>query len=627
MKNLKHLAIVGAMAILLTAALMSGCGDKKQAEDAWLSFQLVMNKAFGENQWSSTSHSFQNGILTVQGVSATLDQMKLGTESLNQFLTNPLKIDTITVTNILPAKDMKTLFDSENWSGNADQALATQVSMRGLSTNQNFDDEELTFSVEAAQLDQIVLKVPTGKSVPGFLGFLKSLNLGKSSYKNLSVSLKSKNQPASGNAYLSVDSYSLTALRFNDQGLLGDDSLMDILFAAKIDQVEWAMVKFGFQDGDDEKHDFTLASASMKNLDGLGKFGSFLLKDLSLDSKSKDLGIKGANFKLSDLSLTNLDASLVYKDLLSGLRGQDILSGSPDTDALIESNLQNFPKISFLFSYPYDLDSWKMANLMVSVNGLNFGVGALDYQGPVKRNVIPNSKITLSNMTLDLGNVSLLSDTDAKDLKAFTDAFGMTKFTLAGDVEVNYQGDAGNVKYTCNNLNVDSLFSLSFDTELTGFTQELITAYSEVPLKEFYLILMAPGAEKIGIKTLSLNYTDNSFFKRMISYANADTPDKSQADFMNELQANVIDNLEAIIGGNSPPEFFQTYAQYVGDFFQDPKAIKLSLTPENPVTIIDIIGVSETNRDEVLEFVNSLNITFSANNEPDTKVEFKEDEY
>jgi hypothetical protein len=519
---------------------------------------------------------------------------------------------------------MKTLLESKNWEGKKDHTLATQLSLRGIEAYEDFVVDGLQFKMDAMQFDQIVLKAVSGKSIPGAPGFLRSLNLGKASYKGLTLSgvPKEASSPATS---LSVDSYTVDGLSFTDGFILGDDSLLDILFAARANSVDWSTVKMEISTSESEKLAFSLANASIKNLQGFAKFESFFLKDLTLDSTSNNAGIKNSNVKLGELNLKNLDMREVYKDLFMGVNGTLLLQGEYDEEEKIDDNIDNFAKTSFLFAYPYDLDSWNLSDLDVMVNGIVFGIKNLDYQGPVKRNQVPSSKISIQDMTLDLRDVSYLSSESASDIKEFTDSFGMTAFNINGSVNITYDQESGNLKYQSDTWNVDSLFSLKFDAELTGLGKEFIDVLSTIPLKQFYALILLPETSSFGISSVNLEYTDQTLLQKLIKYQ-AQKAGITEDERKRIIQSDLIDSLEAVIGYEYKNDFFNTYAQYVGDFMLDPKSVSININPTKPVTMIDMIMLSKAQKDNVIDFVDSLNISFAVNGEEPGVVKFLQDE-
>ncbi|MDR2340024.1 MAG: hypothetical protein LBF40_07825 [Deltaproteobacteria bacterium] len=610
----------------LLLALAFGCGDDKAHEDAWLSFSMAMDKAFGEKGWTYSGHSYRNSTLTVEGFSVG-DGSPEGGEAAGAK-PGTLAVKTVTVAGLPSSQDMGRILASPDWAGTKDETLAQVVTLKGVTLGMESEALAVGLTIDAAQLDQITLAAATGDLPKGPLGFLKASRLGKLSYKGLKASFK---EPESmGNAKMfdmTLDSYSLAGLDFSGTGLFGDGSVLDVISSARMANVDWSNIALGIVAGaEGNKWEFSIGSFSIKNLDGLGKYGDITLKYLRGTLPNLTPKIKTADIKLSEYSIQNLDMRYIFKGMLESSDSEYL----KDIDSwYIFKFINEIFSVAALFTYHYSFDSWKLSGLDWTADGLAFGLASLDYQGPTKRNVIPNSKIKFTGAYLNIKDPSVLPHPHDSQAAELIDILGMDSFKANGAINVTYDPVTGSVTYDYAGWAFESLGELSFSVELTGLTQSFVDVLARIPIHDLEEVLEDPGFEKFGIGKLSFDFKDNSLTQRLIR-SFAERNGQSPADLTENLRQAVALDLNSVLPETYQPMAYNAIVQSFGDYLGNPKSFALSSNPQqatNPRALVLYIALLQSDDRTFLpmmsNILNNLNLGISVNGEPVTILRFR----
>ncbi|MDR2200390.1 MAG: hypothetical protein LBR53_13265 [Deltaproteobacteria bacterium] len=612
-RSFKSAPILLPLMIILAAAFL-GCGEKETENDAWLSFQLIMNGLFGEKGWSAESHSYANGALTVTGVKAEADP---GEKTLPGEWKNPISVKSLTLTDLAPSKDVSLILSSPNWEGKEDKILASRLALKGLESGCEISGLAASFALEALELNQLTLKKAPNPPFPGRAGFLKSLEVAKAAYQGFVFKGVSPGENREETT-LFIDSFSLSGLNFQGRGLLEDQSLLNVITSARASQMEWVNVKVDFSDSRANKASFQAESSGVTGQDGVGKYATLLLKDFQAQLDLPDYNLRSTRLKLASYEFLNLDMSDFYRDFFTGVDGDKLLKGDPEALERLDRNSEDNAAVSLLFVHPSAFDSWKINGFQASYNGIAFGADLIDCQGPVKRNVVSPSVVSVRNLYVNLADTSGLPEEYARKVKEFTDVSGDANLSISGDFKLDYDPATGTARYVYNDWKADPLFTVNLAVELSGLTPKFVEALSETPMKRVEGILLIPEFSDFGLSEIDLSYQDRSMVPKILKALAADQG-KSPEDYVQDLITRMDALAEEAFPGD--PEVKDGAAKAAADFLADPKSLRINVKPESPFTLETLLTTTISEND-LTALLNTLGISVSANESDPLRLKF-----
>ncbi|MDR2340023.1 MAG: hypothetical protein LBF40_07820 [Deltaproteobacteria bacterium] len=620
--RLKPIAITIPVLLIacLALTLTLGHGDDNSEEDAWFAFGMAMDKAFGSKGWTSSGHSFQNGTLTVEGFSSRPESLGAGEGEGTK--PGGLTVRTITVQGMPSSQLMGRILVATDWAGTTDETLAQLVTLQGVTLGMENEEFAVDLTLDAAQFSQITLAAALSDKFSGSLGYLKATRLGKVSYTGLKASFGlPKNKGGDGLADMTLDSYSLGGLDFSAEGLFGDGSILDVISSARMANVDWSNIAVAIPSGNGEdKWEITMAGLSIKGLDGIGKYGDITLKELRAKFPNLTDGMESADLRLAGYSIQNLDMRDLFKGILSAMGGA-YLNDKPKALGF-EGFLENSFTMAGYFTYPYSFDSWKLTGFDLTSGGLDLGIASLDYQGPIRKNVIPNAKISLSGGYLDVKDLASVPKPLKEPLGELTEFLGQKSFKGGGAINVTYDPGKGSALYDYAGWSVESLGEVSFAMELTGLTQPFVDGLAKIPASSFEKVLEIPGILGLGIGDLSFDYKDSSLTEKIIAKV-SELKEQDPTELTAELQQGVSVVLDPILSKSRYPAAHNAIARASADYLKNPKSFSVTSKPQNPSTILTFWVLLKGDAQWLNLILDSFNIGISVNGEPPTPLSFR----
>jgi hypothetical protein len=653
-KNIfRSLIVLAALAAAL--GLFGGCGQD-EGQEAWESFQILMNRAFGEGRWSAQGHKATGGVLTITGFSASLSGLaeQIPVAGLDAAaLKNPLTAESLQITGLPPKAELSGIAAGGPWAGAADIALAAKVVVRNAKTAQTLEGLDITASYDALEAAQITLAgsdPPPSPEPRGGLSFLKALRLGSLSYKNVRVAFSeeagSEEAKAGAGAgaesagagaeagakagglsgSLLLGSYSAQNISFAGPQIFRDNSFLDIIYSFKAEKLSWTGVELEASEaggGTAETWSLKIEGADLAELDGPFRAGSLSLKNISAQAGTAASPQAAFALRAGEFTLAKLDAFEFARSLTKGLAGEDFFADPGRASQKLENNLDDSLTLADLLSHPYDLDSWSLSGLSLTASGITFGVDKLAWEGPAKRRAITSSKTSLSGLSINLRNTGSLPKGWQRDIKELTDFAGADSLTISGSLELAYDPESGSAKYTYSGWTFDPLGAVDASVELSGLTQALVDRLAAVSLRSAAAHLLRQGLGGAGVKSFSITYQEKSLVGNILKKLAADAG-AAEPDHTERLRAEMVKYLEGQAADFGNPPFFSNLIMDAENFLANPQTLTISMSPDEPLTQKSApqASLSGPTEEEAKNFLNFLKLSFSANGGEATTVRF-----
>ncbi|MDR2340025.1 MAG: hypothetical protein LBF40_07830 [Deltaproteobacteria bacterium] len=564
-----------------------GCGKDKGPEDAWLAFTVAMDALYGEGSWKSASHSYQDGTLTVSGISITLTLKGQGANGAD--LNIPVTVGTVEVVDIANSDDMKKAMGDKSWELKNDQPLAAKATIKGVASKTKPDNEtDFELSVESIAMDSPVLKAGAGNAPqgggPGTADWLRRVSLSSYSLGKLETKLDSKGGVTPDVALtFKLESLAAANVAFTGEGPLNDGSLTDVLLSLKADSLSMKGADSGLIAGDGNDMDFQIANFEIKGLDGFAKFQDSQLADVRLLLDLPQDDIRKVDFAFKKLGVKNYEGvEFLRESIMRVLAAYQTKSINPGGDT----------KIGELFTYPYSFDSASVEGLSLNLDGLLFGVDAAEYQGPVKRHVIPNFKITLDNLHAQL-NPEGLTDSLKAEVEDFVDTFQRKDLRVDGTFSSTYDENSGKVRYDYERVSFSGLAELKFHLELNGLTKPLVASLSRISVGDALQAALLSGITQVGIDGFSLSYEDKGLANLLFQKEAKDMGvgvDDAKAD----LIMLATQGLSKTLSPSMFPNANQALSKAITTFVSDPKSFEIVAKPNGTLDIATATNVFVT---------------------------------
>lgn len=205
----------------------------------------------------------------------------------------------------------------------------------------------------------------------------------------------------------------------------------------------------------------------------------------------------------------------------------------------------------------------------VTVDRINMVNGEFEGDYPHKIDV------SVEGINLDL---SKAADESTAQLKAL--GYESLRFNLFGGG--NYNEEDGSVSLNRLSLEGDDVGALTLTGELGGFTPDVIKMLQQPQ----------PGPEvlsMVNITTATLTYEDRSLAGRIL-----DQQAKAAGATREAFAENLASALPLILSALQNPDFQTKVANAAGAFLKDPKSIAVTISPEKPMSLMEIITVAQT---------------------------------
>jgi hypothetical protein len=585
MFRIKKLAFpLFAVLIVGLLSLLASCG--KETDDAWKSFQLVMDKFVLERtNWEAASHTYDQATdtLTVNGLKFNLSgySEKESPEApeqqtLNEILKSPVTMKTVNITGLLGSKDVEKLLSSTTWKGLSTTGLAKSVAIEGIEYAIKSQGIEALAKSEKLDFSEIAL-APAQEGTPeGKIGFLKCLTFKDSSQTGLTFTFKAQGDAAGAPENIDI-LFEIANSTAQDVGFgaepIGESSdFFDIVLSETVKKSTFSGIKLK---GKALTHSFELSLQEIENNDvnGVARVGKQILKGLVLDLKIDNPDIQGVQASLKEAELNGQDHFQHFQKLLGALKA--VLS---DQDPNAFDQVSTMDKI---FTYPFSLDSGKFKDAKLNLENLfSLSLDSFDFEGPVKAFTLSNSKVKVNGLKLTLpstgGNTDFL-----REAKKFVEDFGQDTFEINYAYTVTHE-DQKPSRYVIEMLEAKDNFSLSGTLALAGVNQELIDDLGQIPSSQVGIeLLFLPSVMNVGIFEANLNYKDlslvNKLFKRMARESGSSIDDAKAAYV--ETQEKNLDS-DDVLDDESKLKLLEL----IKNFVYDPQSADLSIKPAEPVS-------------------------------------------
>ncbi|MDR1313988.1 MAG: hypothetical protein LBQ12_09915 [Deltaproteobacteria bacterium] len=638
-----------AIAIALAAV---SCG-KKTDEEAWRSFEILMNASFGENGWSTASHAFdaESDTLTVQGLDA---DFKNATQSLPPeyagLLNGKARAATVTVTGILAPGSMRMVATAKTWAGQPETLLARALSVKGISAPLATGEFSLELSADALDMENVKLAAnsdPPPAEGTEDLTLISSVEFGSLSKKGIKVSLgfpvsmispapaeanpletfaQAADEASGGGQASSSGAPSdqaapaaasgprvkleatLASFEGKDMGFAplpppfpGAPPLLGLILGQKAASLAWedfSLTSEGLPYTGDAT--LTLSSLAITGLESLGKTASIAISGLKAEAAGSGPGSFGpASFEAGQLNSTGLDITPAYPVYLPAI-----------VQALATGDSSFFRKAKTMAEYivyPYSLDSLSADGFAMDYTGFKLEGGNFSVTGPLKAWTLSDCSVEFSGRLSFQG----APGTSANDAASkFQELFGFASFGTKASTSIRIS-PGGGFEFALGTLNAEGIADFSGNIKLTGVTQSTVDTLKLISADDPDQMQLLSALSSIGIGGVAANFNDTALTKALISESAKDKG-TSEEEFRAALVVGIGDTLADQMG--APPQAFGQLLKAFGDFLANPTSLSVAANPSSPVSIATVSPYIAAN--DIPGFYSFLNVTVKYGDNP-----------
>ncbi len=278
--------------------------------------------------------------------------------------------------------------------------------------------------------------------------------------------------------------------------------------------------------------------------------------------EKEDLDLKAGHLSFGDLKFP------YYKDVLAFL---DELSAKPEDIKGARAASILSPTLGFLEVKNLIVDK---ANARVfSID--DFALSLSDYIKPLPTDI----KLVITNVDVPIGAIK------GEGLEIFK-SLGYEKIAVDGLIEMKWDEATQNVEILPSRVDIHELGEVKLQGSLGNVPRQVF----ETP-KEAVGFLFATSLNKAEI-----SYTDKSFADRFFNY---EAEKKGTSAEAVKTQYGALVALPLAFLQN--PEFSQKVQAIVQDFLKKPGTIKLLAAPKQPLPIVGLVGMFQSNPSRVVE--------------------------
>ncbi|MDR2612210.1 MAG: hypothetical protein LBG06_05060 [Deltaproteobacteria bacterium] len=601
---LARAALLALPAFLCALAVVS-C-SKKGEEDAWKSFQILMDSSFGQGGWSVSSRSFDSATDTLTAEAVKVDLSRASQTLPPEYrgiLTGQATARLVRITGILPSAEMRKLAEAASWTGDKDLELAKAFTVEEAVLPIGDGTFEALASLDSLSATGLLLRAAAPGAPPAEgtqdLSLLTALEIGVLSEKGFRITgrlpaaggpaatgagpadgaegaasvKEAAGSPAAISAEFSLGSFEARGLGHAEPAELypGAPDYLAILLSQKAQSLAWKdlSLKATSEDGLD-----LAITASDIQIEGMRRSGAATLlrvAGLALALGGNDPS-ENVSVSLDSLEAKDYDLTPAFPEWLQALQ-QVVETG--DTQALASAR-----DLDELFVFPYSFGSVTLRGLAVDGMGYTVKDGSLAALGPVLANKLSNHSTEISL------HIALSADPAARSAEAAADLqriLGRTDFRLAlrSSVATEPERD-GSYQFTLDALDAEGLGALTGTLRLSGVTPELVEALSDVNPRNANPFTLLGIISPLGVQYIDLNYKDASLVDALVKDAAGkagQTPLQYKLALAERFRAGLIDQFGA------PPAVFQKATDALRSFLATPSAISVSAAPRQSVTM------------------------------------------
>jgi hypothetical protein len=316
------LLTLGALLFLITL----GCGPG--GDEAWESFSIIMDNAAGSREkWSSKSHSFQGGVLSVEGLRVRIsgDFLPFFSKGQRDNAENYLLIESLRVKDLIAPRALNRIIDKGQGTGSKGTKIAGELSLINISDDYS-DQASMIFGlrIRGASFSEISLReAPDGASLRENGTLLSRLFMGTSRYEELFAFIaepfSQDRRPIEPSLTLRIRSLQGTGQGFEGP-ILGEYSRSEPFGSPSFQSLRVLGLDLFMKEDGRGSISLAFEETNLSDLKGLARIGDSSFRNLSLilkDRYPEDTLTRIITLALSDasgkgLDLRNLVRSLSY---------------------------------------------------------------------------------------------------------------------------------------------------------------------------------------------------------------------------------------------------------------------------------------------------------------------------
>jgi hypothetical protein len=596
-----------ALALIL-ALLLHGCGDQREAEDAWISFGVLMDKIVDRGAWDSASHSYSGGALTVEGIKFSLD----APSNTNGGPSSPaFRLATLTVEGLPPSKDMRDLLSGSSRKAARELTLAKNFSAASFAFQLKDGGTTYSGSLQNVSGSGVALAPGGGYSATGPSGIFRDLSVGRFYLRSLSL----RAGGPEGAAELKVGALDGEAVSLGGQEFLGYGDFPALLMRLKAQRLEMASLVLDYEPAFEAEQHLIVDTARVTGLDGLARHKTVGIRGVTYKRSSEIRAPNEVEVKITSINLVNLDGVELMRESFSertgGVNPLEMLEAFQEA-AVKPTSLAGF------VSYPFSFDTFTVTSLDSYVDGMLFGFDRAEYFGPVRRHSIPSFKIAIDNFRAVLDPEVLTGDLQETARKlVFT--FGYPDYRADLLFSSDYEPSSGTVKYNYWKLDVEGLFAASGTLELTGLTPAVVVALSKIEPQDLMKATFIPGFASVGFKGFVLRYDERNLVTSLIE-AQAEEAGIPPDDFGHALASALSLHIDKLVDPSSYPKANDALAAILRTFVLEPKSLEIESKPVPTIDITSVMmGYLQGSRG-TRQLFNRLNLDISVNEEEPVRI-------
>ncbi|MDR1656253.1 MAG: hypothetical protein LBT47_01690 [Deltaproteobacteria bacterium] len=563
--------------------------ENKGAQEADRVFSLVMNKAFGVNNWERTdiNYSLFTRTMTAEKVTAKINN--------NTALT--ISVDRMEVKGGLNYDETEKLLALGNWIDQPKTELASRLKLFGLTIKgDDVNDFEGNVTVKEISFEDLAFNQAPKDNIPGMEGFYLALSWSKFYSDSLKLTVGPEKSSPSERLDLSLARLTADQFSFRPPNPNFKNQTLQLLDRIKFGLYQIEDLKFEFLDNQ-ELITFELATQRFENVEGL-KFGQILYRGLKFYvNVKKDIKIDGS---LDDLSIVGLDLGPLAARLQEGF----------ELDTGYDSTLDKFSEmqtIADLFIPIYSLKSTKLTGFKLNLN--DYGLLTLDnldltgelIAGEISPKV--HSSLTASYTPPKLSSTKS-SDADFLKFVEILERLELSTLTANIDATCDYVAEGG--KYSCQfrpTFGLTELFDLNAEFTFTGLTDQLIKQMAKTRLSEIEALFYSPEFSKLLLTDFRFEVVNQKLLDKLYGFYLSENSDATRQSMLQEI-SNFIDFSSLFL---DITQLSQLQAD-LKTFSAKPKKIVLHIKPS-----IALVDLSNYYLDDYLDLITQLNLTVQVN--------------
>ncbi|MDR1040627.1 MAG: hypothetical protein LBR80_10795 [Deltaproteobacteria bacterium] len=670
-KRRRALARAAALALpaLMAALIAVSCGKKKTEEDAWRSFEILMNAALGQGAWTAASHSYDSSSDSLTATGLEIDLPKAASRLPHDYVNIPegkAQIQKATVVGILEPARMEETVNATSWRGKPEAVIAGSFTLTGMKTPLGGrDGSSFEMSLDELALTDVKLRAnsdPAPAEGEPDQSLQSSFELGSLSKKGFRI--------AGSFPRALIANAGDTDSPFESMASGGDEDNDNPLsaFAAQADEAAGGGNQAGAPSADDGTiaddaeapmvdMELLLASFDAKGVSFLpAKVEALELPPAALlliGQKAQSVGWKGLSLRINghpqsgDLTIaadafevTGLDGIgksehiklAGFKAGMTGTepgRAMDLAVGSWEVNGLdlTPAFPTYLPGLSLAMAAgdpDLAVDGRSLAELFVnpvsyrdaSLDGFTFDFQGVKLEDGRGRLAGPVTAWTLGDRSSELsGRITLGGEEGSSGQKAaekFQDLFGVTSFGFNAATAIKAApAQNGSWEFTLSSLGAEGLGDFSALINLSGITPETVEAMKSIPFSDPNPLDLLGAISGVGIERLNVSLKDTSLTNALVKSMAEDqdiSPDRVREEMAEGLVALMREQFMA------PAEAFAPLKAAVAGFMAAPTALTVDMSPAASVTVAS--AATFLTSGDTAGFMDFLNITVKNGDNP-----------